>query len=79
MGFVSVMTAFGAAFDNIRLIRKKIQIEQATVSRAECGPEWDAALARLSFLSDDLVQAVVDFADLGFEARIAAMIAQSGD
>lgn len=73
------MTAFGAAFDNIRLIRRKIQIEQATIARAEFGAERDQALARVAALSDDLIRAVNDFAELGYEARVAALIAQSHD
>lgn len=73
------MTAFGAAFDNIRLIRKKITIEQETLGQCGSGAERDAALARLAGLSEDLIRAVIDFADLGFEARVAAMIAQSHD
>lgn len=73
------MTAFGAAFDNIRLIRKKIQIEQATLLQSSSRVERDAALARIADLSDNLIRAVSDFADLGYEARVAAMIAQSDD
>ena len=73
------MIAFGAAFDNIRLIRKKIQIEQSTLARAPHGAERDIALARLARLSDDLIRAVNDFAELGFEARVAELIAQSHD
>lgn len=73
------MTAFGAAFDNIRLIRKNIPIEQATLLQSSSLVERDAALARIAVLSDNLIRAVSDFADLGYEVRVAAMIAQSDD
>jgi len=73
------MTGFCAAFDNIRLIRKKIQIENVTLRQGSFGAERDMALARVVGLSEDLIRALNDFADLGFEARVAAMIAQSHD
>lgn len=68
------MTPLAAAYDNIRLMRRKIRIVQDELSAASTRPARDAALVQLSDLTDDLVRAVQDFADAGFEEELAALI-----
>lgn len=68
------IAAVSAAYDNIRLIRRKIQIEQQLVEDNECGARRDEAMMRGAHLSEDLIRALNDFAALGYEDRIVQMI-----
>ncbi len=71
------MTPLATAYDNIRLIRRKVNIAQEEVARQAPGPRRDAAVMRVAALTEDLVRAVQDFADLGYEEQIASFLAKS--
>ena len=73
------MTPLATTYDNIRLIRRKVNIAQQEVACFEPGPRRDEALKRVVSLTQDLVRAVQDFADLGYEEEIADMLASSAD
>ena len=68
------MTTIETAYDNIRLIRRKINIAQEDVKRQTPGPRRDAAVMRVASLTSDLLRAVQDFADLGFEEEVACIL-----
>lgn len=65
------MTTIDTAFDNIRLIRRKIRIAETELAEIPLGSQRDASLIRLSNLTQDLVRALHDFADLGYEEEVA--------
>ncbi|MCF2872101.1 hypothetical protein L0664_13580 [Octadecabacter sp. G9-8] len=65
------MTTICAAFDNIRLIRRKIRIAEEELDAIPQGTQRDASLIRLSNLTQDLVRALHDFAELGYEEVVA--------
>jgi len=71
----SIMSPFAAAFDNLRLVRRKIRIEQEAAAREPVGPLRDAAIMRAQDLTEDLIRCLQDFADMGYEERIASIIA----
>lgn len=73
------MTPLAAAYDNIRLIRRKIRIAQEEIGGQASRSERDAAIMQLSSLTDDLVTAVQDFADAGFEEQVAGMLSDHAD
>ncbi len=66
------------AYDNIRLLRRKVNIAQDEVARLTVGPQRDAAVVRVAALTDDLVRALQDFADMGYEEDVARLIAGEG-
>lgn len=68
------MTALAKAYDNIRLLRRKVEIAQAEDRSLLTPSERDKAMVHLNHLKDDLVRALNDFADLGFEEEIAEII-----
>lgn len=68
------MTALASAYDNIRLTRRKVNIAQEEIARHAPGPRRDQAVMRVVSLTEDLVRAVQDFADLGFEEEIASIL-----
>ncbi len=69
------MTSICTAYDNIRLIRRKISIENDEILGSEFGAMRDASIARLSDLKNDLVRAVQEFAELGHEQKVSDLIA----
>lgn len=69
------MTPLATAYDNIRLIRRKVRIAQDEVARLSQGAHRDEAVVRVSKLSEDLVRAVQDFAELGYEEELAELLA----
>lgn len=71
------MTAICAAFDNIRLIRRKVRIAEIEIKDLNPGPKRDMAMLRLSRLTTDLLRALNDFAELGYEEEVAKMLEQS--
>lgn len=73
------MTPLANTYDNIRLIRRKVNIAQQEVACFGPGPRRDEALMRVVSLTQDLVRAVQDFADLGYEEEVADMLTRSAD
>lgn len=69
------MSPFAAAYDNIRLVRRKIRIEQEAAAREPVGARRDAAIMRSKDLMEDLIRCMQDFADMGYEEKISEMIA----
>ena len=69
------LTTISAAYDNIRLIRRKIRIAQDQMTPLPQGAQRDAAIKQLSDLTRDLIHAMQDFADAGFEDDVAQMLA----
>ena len=70
------MAARRMAYDNIRLLRRKIGIAQDEVARLNSGAQRDAAVMRLAALTDELVRALQDFADLGYEEEVAEILSR---
>ena len=68
------MTPLANAFDNIRLTRLKVHIAQEEVTRYASGPRRDEAVVRVALLTEDLLRAVQDFADLGYEEVVANIL-----
>lgn len=68
------MTPISAAFDNVRLIRRKLRIEHETIAREPIGPNRDAAVMRAKDLTDDLIRALQDFADMGYEEEVSLVL-----
>lgn len=73
------MTALATAYDNIRLTRRKVSIAQEEIGRQEPGPRRDEAVMLAVTLTEDLVRAVQDFADLGYEEELATILAKKHD
>ena len=73
------MTSLTNAFDNIRLTRRKVSIAQDEIARYGPGPRRDEAVVRAATLTADLVRAVQDFAELGYEKEVAALLGHSLD
>ena len=73
------MTPLATTYDNIRLIRRKVGIAQQEVASIEPGPRRDQAVVRVVSLTQELVRAVQDFADLGYEEKVAEMLTQIPD
>ena len=73
------MTAIGTAYDNIRLIRRKIDLAEREVAELPHGPQRDATVIRMTNMTQDLVRALHDFAELGYEEQIAQQISLSLD
>ena len=73
------MTPVATTYDNIRLIRRKVGIAQQEVASIDPGSRRDQAVVRLVSLTQELVRAVQDFADLGYEEEVAKMLAQIPD
>lgn len=69
------MTSLAAAYDNIRLIRRKIAIARRAATLGGPNADRDAAIVRAASLADDLVDAVQDFADAGFEQQVVDLVA----
>jgi len=65
------MSTITAAYDNIRLLRRKIDIAEGQLSEMSPGAERDASVIRLANLTQDLVRALHDFAAMGYEEEIA--------
>ncbi len=72
------MTPLSAAFDNIRLLRRKIRIEKEIVARS-AGSERDEALVRSQDLINDLLRALDDFAEMGFEKQVSELLTERPD
>ena len=72
------MDAFSAAYDNIRLMRRKIRIAQEAADSEIPGIARDEAVIRVAALSEELIRLLHDFADMGFEECVAEMIATEG-
>lgn len=70
------MTPLATAYDNIRLMRRKVNIAQEDVARHPVGPGRDAAVMRVADLTGDLIRAIQDFADMGYEAEVADILAR---
>lgn len=75
LGAMTDMTSLAAAYDNIRLIRRKIAIARQAVALEGPNAARDAAIIQVASLADDLVDAVQDFADAGFEQQMADLVA----
>lgn len=73
------MKPLANAFDNIRLTRRKVNIAQQEIERQDPGPRRDEAVMRAVSLTEDLVRAVQDFADLGYEQELASMLAKTNN
>ena len=71
------MKPLATAYDNIRLTRRKVNIAQEEIARHRSGPRRDEALMRAASLTEELVRAVQDFADLGYEKEVAAILGHS--
>lgn len=70
-----MMTPLSTAYDNIRLIRRKVDIAQQELENLPSGPQRDQGVMRLAKLTDDLVRAVRDFAELGYEEQVFQLLA----
>lgn len=68
------MTALSAAYDNIRLLRRKIAIAEEELDALSAGNKRDASMIYMSNLTKDLVRALHDFADMGYEEDVARSI-----
>lgn len=68
------MTPIEAAYDNIRLLRRKVRIAQEAAAHETSQIARDEAVMRLADVTDDLLRALQDFADLGFEEHVAKMV-----
>ncbi len=68
------MAPLANAYDNIRLARRKVTIAQQEIARHAPGPRRDLAVLQAASLTEDLVRAVQDFAELGFEHEVATML-----
>lgn len=68
------MATIDRAFDNIRLIRRQIRIAQLEAKELAVGAQRASALLRLSNLTDDLIRALNDFSDLGYEQQVADIL-----
>ena len=75
LGGNNVMTTISAAFDNIRLLRRKIRISEVELEDIPVGSQRDASLIRLTNLTRDLVCALHEFAELGHEEEVARHLA----
>lgn len=68
------MTPFATAYDNIRLIRRKIQIAEADMTTSLSRVERDRAIVAHQDLVLQLAQMVQGFAEAGYEERVARLI-----
>jgi len=64
------------AYDKIRLLRRKLAIAREEISRIPQGSQRDAATVRAAKLTEELADAVQDFADRGFEEVVAQLLAE---
>lgn len=68
------MTSLGAAYDNIRLLRRKIAIAEEQLVDLPHGSHRDEVVMQVSNLTHDLVRALHDFADMGYEEDVARAV-----
>ena len=68
------MTPIAAGFDRIRLLRRKIAIVRQQIADPAPRPVRDAALVELASLTDELLDALQNFADAGYEQRIVEIL-----
>ncbi|WP_375280513.1 hypothetical protein [Pseudooctadecabacter sp.] len=71
-----MMTPLSTAYDNIRLIRRKVDIAQRELESLPAGHRRDQGVMRLASLTDDLVRAVQDFAEMGYEEQVFQMLSE---
>jgi hypothetical protein len=73
------MTTISAASDNIRLIRRKIVIAEREVEDVPQGSQRDASVIWLVHLTRELVRALHDFEEMGFEDIVAEQLSASSN
>lgn len=72
-----MMTPLSTAYDNIRLIRRKVDIAHQELASLPAGHRRDQGIMRLAALTEDLVRAVRDFAEMGFEEQVFQMLSEN--
>ncbi|SLN58190.1 hypothetical protein [Pseudooctadecabacter jejudonensis] len=73
------MSPLAAAYDNIRLIRRKVDIAQGELEGLPIGSRRDDGIVRVAKLAEELVRAVQDFADMGYEEEVLRLLEDHSD